>query len=486
MARILILGAGVAGHTAAMYAKKMLKNHEVTVVSPNSKWNWIPSNIWVGVGKMRQDQVVFPLAPVYKRKGIEYHQAKAVAIRPEGDEADGTGAVEVVYTGQNKQGESARLRYDFLINATGPQLKFDMTPGLGPDGGHSLSVCTYSHANETSARLKESIERMRAGERQTLVVGMGHGACTCEGAAFEYVFNVDHELREAGVRDMAELVYLTNETALGDFGVGGMTFDVKGQQVTSADWMGQMFADRGIVVIDSAHVLKVEPGIVHYEQLDGSVSQKHFDFAMLLPPFRGVDMAAYDRGGNDITDTVFATNGFMKVDADYSAKPYEEWTAEDWPKTYESPSYPNVFAAGIAFAPPHAISKPNSTPTGNPVSPAPPRTGMPAGVQGRLVAETVADRIKSGDWGAKAREKSMADMGAACIASVGAGMLNGSAATITMGPIVPDFAKYPETGRDQHITSGELGLAGHWIKRLLHTLFIYKAKGYPLWSLIPE
>ena len=130
MARILILGAGVAGHTAAMYAKKMLKNHEVTVVSPNSKWNWIPSNIWVGVGKMRQDQVVFPLAPVYKRKGIEYHQAKAVAIRPEGNEADGTGAVEVVYTGQNKQGESARLRYDFLINATGPQLKFDMTPGL--------------------------------------------------------------------------------------------------------------------------------------------------------------------------------------------------------------------------------------------------------------------------------------------------------------------------------------------------------------------
>jgi len=55
-----------------------------------------------------------------------------------------------------------------------------------------------------------------------------------------------------------------------------------------------------------------------------------------------------------------------------------------------------------------------------------------------------------------------------------------------MGPIVPVFSKFPETGRDQHITSGELGLAGHWIKRLLHTMFIYKAKGYPLWSLIPE
>jgi len=204
--------------------------------------------------------------------------------------------------------------------------------------------------------------------------------------------------------------------------------------------------------------LKVDPGVVHYEQLDGTVGKKDFDFAMLLPPFRGADMKAFNNKGKDITETVFAPSGFMKVDADYSPKPYEEWSAEDWPKTYESQAYPNVFAAGIAFAPPHQISKPNTTPTGNPVSPAPPRTGMPSGVQGRTVAETIAERIKSGDWAKKAKEASMADMGAACIASVGAGMLSGSAATITMGPIVPNYAKFPETGRDQQLTQGELGL----------------------------
>ena len=485
MARILILGAGVAGHTAAMYAKKMLGKHEVTVVSPNSKWNWIPSNIWVGVGKMRQDQVVFPLAPVYGRKKIDFHQAKAVSIWPEGDESDGTGAVDIIYTDPTRAGQHERLRYDFLINATGPQLKFDLTPGLGPDG-NSLSVCTYEHANETSQKLRDVIEIMREGKRQTLIVGMGHGACTCEGAAFEYVFNVDHELREAGVRQMADLVYLTNETSLGDFGVGGMTFKTKQGNVTSADWMGQMFQDKEIQVIDSAHVTKVDPGVVHYEQVDGTVASKPFDFAMLLPPFRGVSMQAFAKDGAEITDKVFAANGFMMVDADYSAKPYEQWSAADWPKTYESPLYSNVFAVGIAFAPPHAISKPNQTPTGNPVAPAPPRTGMPAGVQGRLAAETIAERIKSGDWKLKAHEASMANMGAACIASVGAGMLNGSAATITMGPIVPNYELYPETGRDQEITSGELGLAGHWIKRLLHTMFIYKAKGLPGWQLIPE
>ena len=69
MARLLILGAGIAGQTAALHAKNKLgSKHEVVVVSPNSKWNWIPSNIWVGVGKMKPEQVTFPLAPVYKNR----------------------------------------------------------------------------------------------------------------------------------------------------------------------------------------------------------------------------------------------------------------------------------------------------------------------------------------------------------------------------------------------------------------------------------
>ena len=51
MARVVVMGAGVAGHTSALYLRRMLgRQHEVVVVTPNSNWNWIPSNIWVGVG----------------------------------------------------------------------------------------------------------------------------------------------------------------------------------------------------------------------------------------------------------------------------------------------------------------------------------------------------------------------------------------------------------------------------------------------------
>lgn len=484
MADVVVLGAGVSGHTAALHLRRMLpKQHTVTVVSPNSQWNWIPSNIWVGIGQMSTQDVTFPLAPIYQRKGIVFHQAKATVIRPEGTEDDPRGAVEIEFTNENDRGDATTLRYDYLINATGPQLRFGATKGLGPDG-HSMSVCTADHAVEAAAALRNSIEKMQAGTPQTLVIGMGHGTCTCEGAAFEYVFNVEDQVRKAGVRDLATIIYLTNEAQLGDFGVGGMTFEGMGFETNSELWTQSIFKERGVKAILGAHVQEVAPNLVRYETLDGSVHELPFDFAMLLPPFGGVPLKAYDRSGADISENIFAPSGFMKVDANYSPKPFEEWSAEDWPKTYECVGFSNVFAVGIAFAPPHQISRPLTNPNGTVIAPAPPRTGMPSGVMGRAAATTIAKRIKHGAEH-PAAEASMADMGAACVASTGMGARSGSAAAMTMYPVVPNYAQYA-TGRDTKRTRGELGLHGHWVKVMLHYLFIYKAKARFGWSLIPE
>ena len=206
------------------------------------------------------------------------------------------------------------------------------------------------------------IANLKAGQEQTLVVGMGHGTCTCEGAAFEYVFNVDHQLREAGVRDRARLVYLTNEAQLGDFGVGGMTFEEHGFQTSSELWTASLFRERGVEPILGAHVERVEEGKVYYETLDGEHHELAFDFAMLLPPFGGVPLAAYDRGGNDITGELFTPAGFMKVDADYTAKPYERVACRaTGRRPTRSRATRNVFAVGIAFAPPHQISQPRTS-----------------------------------------------------------------------------------------------------------------------------
>jgi len=478
------MGAGVAGHTAALWARRWLgKQHKVIVVAPNAKWNWIPSNIWVGVGKMTVDQVTFPLAPIYRRKGIEFHQALATQIHPEGDAEHASPYIVAKLTADDADGATEVIEYDYLINCTGPKLNFGATPGLGPDG-NSYSVCTAAHAAATAAEFKKAIERLRAGEHLRFVIGTGHGTCTCEGAAFEYTFNVEHELRDAGVRDNAEVVYFSNESELGDFGVGGLIFTQQGFQTTSQMWTESLFRERGVHAILGAHATKVDPGKLSYVQVDGSTHELDFDFAMLLPPFRGADLVAFDKDGNDISAQVFNPAGFLKVDANYSAGAYENWTADDWPKIYQSPSYGNIYAAGIAFAPPHQISKPRSTPDGIVITPAPPRTGMPSGMIAKAVAHTIADRING--KGDAPHAAPMTRMGAACVASAGTGMRKGSAAAMTMHPVVPDWQKYPKTGRDLKGTSGEIGLAGHWIKYMLHVLFIYKAKVRPLWWLIPE
>ena len=62
------------------------------------------------------------------------------------------------------------------------------------------------------------IEALKRGEKKTIVIGTGHGTCTCQGAAFEYIYNVDHVLREAGVRQNARIVWISNEYELGNFG----------------------------------------------------------------------------------------------------------------------------------------------------------------------------------------------------------------------------------------------------------------------------
>jgi len=484
MAKVVVLGAGVAGHTAVSFLKQRLgKKHEVIVVTPNSKYNWIPSNIWVGVGIMKPEDVTFELAPVYKKKNITYKQARAVDIHPEGGADEANPYVTIEYTEEGRSGETENVAYDYLINATGPKLNFSATPGLGPEG-NSHSVCTWGHAVDAAVALKVSIEKMKKGERQKFLIGTGHGMATCQGAAFEYLFNIESELRQHGVRDMADMTWISNEYELGDFGMGGMHLKRGGYITHSKVFTESLFTERGVRWITRAHVIGVDPGKVCYETLTGEDYEEEFDFAMLIPPFSGVGLKGIDKSGQEITGDMFNPAGFMFVDGNYTAKPYEEWDAADWPRNYQSKGYPNIFAAGIAFAPPHPISKPMKSPAGTPIFPTPPRTGMPSAMIGKAVAMSIADMLE----GAKetTHTASMAEMGAACVASAGAGFFKGTAVSMTVFPIIPDYTRFPVYGRDMDYTTGEIGLAGHWIKYILHRLFIWKAKLKFGWSLIPE
>jgi sulfide:quinone oxidoreductase len=206
---------------------------------------------------------------------------------------------------------------------------------------------------------------------------------------------------------------------------------------------------------------------------------------MLIPRFLGQPMAVLDRDGKDLSADLLAPNGLVKVDAKYGL-PYDELvkTPEAWPETYRNPKYPEIFAAGIAFAPPGPISVPHTTPNGLSITASAPRTGMVSGIIGRLVALNIAELVKKGT---ASHGERMTEMYAACIASMGDSLWDGAAATIMIYPVVPDFRRYPnEEGRDLFVTHMEMGLAGAWMKRMLHITFMHKLRGRIGWRLIPE
>jgi len=478
MAKVVVLGSGFAGQTAVLNLRKSLKKeHEVIVVTPQKKFGYIPSYIWVGVARMDVADTQFDLAPVYKKTGVTYVNGLAKSIHPD----ENFVKVDLIDGGEDK------IEYDFLINATGPKLNYEATEGLGPVHGHTVSVCTPTHAHEAGEEYLKMVEKMERGETVKMLIGTGHGMATCQGAAFEYIHNIAFDLEERGLLDKANITWLSNEQALGDFGVGGMVIGKGGYTVSGKIFAEASFMERGMKWITGAHVKKVEKGKATYITFDSSEDQvEEFDFAMLIPAFAGVPMKYIDKSGNDISGELCAPNGMLKVDADYASagRGFDNWKKEDWPETYQTPNYGNLYAAGIAFAPPHPISKPGKSPDGTPITATPPRTGMAAAIIGHAVANSIAD-IVNGVSDKPTHTASMGDFGAACVASMGKSMTKGSAAVIGMYPVVPDYDKY-NYGRDMDATFGDQGLAGHWLKIVLHYLFLYKMKGKFGWSLIPD
>jgi sulfide:quinone oxidoreductase len=474
MARTVIIGAGFSGQYAALILHDALRkigdDHEITMINLYPRFTYVPSLVWVGIGEFAAENAQFDLQPVYDRLGMNLILGRAKEVHP--DER---------YVLVDTDGASRRVDYDYLIIATGPYLNFEATPGLGPEEGYTNSICTPPHATRTASNYKALLERLKQGEKARMVIGTGHGRCTCQGAAFEFISLMHNSLKDHDVRDRVELTWLSNEPRPGDLGIDGFEMQQGPVSFTSEDMVRALFQDYGINLETNSHVHKIDEKTIYTEKVDGSFREIPYDFAMLIPPFEGQRIQYLDKDGNDIKDRMCNPAGFVKVDAAYG-KSYDELSSFDWPKTYQSPAYANIYSCGIAFAPPGCMSRPSTTPSGTQLIPAIPRTGYTSELTGKAAALNVAEMIQGRE---PCHTASLAETPGLCIASLKNSWAHGSAATIGIQPIVRNRAAYPGTGRNANVCSVEIGLAGAWLKKGLHHAFLYKLSAKPMWKYIP-
>ena len=131
--KIVVLGAGLGGTIAAYEIKAAVKDKaEVMTVSDSETYSFVPSNPWVAVRWREPEAIQVHLPPVFAKKKIGFTAVGAKRLHP------AEKRIEL--------NDGSSLDYDYLVIATGPDLAFDEIEGLGPHGGHTVSVCQTAHA----------------------------------------------------------------------------------------------------------------------------------------------------------------------------------------------------------------------------------------------------------------------------------------------------------------------------------------------------
>jgi len=305
MAKIVVLGGSFGGLTAAFELKRLLGSQaEVTVISEDNRFVFLPSLPWLIMGWRRPQDITLSVADILKSKGIQFIHEAAIGVDPE------TSKVKTA---------TKEFSYDHLVISTGPHLSFDEIPGLGPDKGYTDCTFTLDHAVKTGQTWKKILE-----DPGPVVVGSSQ-MVSCFGPSYELAFEMHDELKRRKMRHKVPIIYLTSEPYLGHMGVGGLG--------NSKRFMEDEFADRDIKSVVSQAIEEVTPGEIKLK--DGT--KIPFKLAMIAPPFKGVPAVA--PLGNP--------RGFIPVD-----------------KNYRHTKHKNIFAIGVtmAIAPPEQTPVPTGVP----------------------------------------------------------------------------------------------------------------------------
>jgi sulfide:quinone oxidoreductase len=267
MRKLLVLGAGTAGTMIVNKLRRRLDQEEwaITVVDQDVDHHYQPGYLFIPFGTYTRDDVVRPRRDSLTR-GVTLVSGEVDRVDPEGD--------RVLLS------DGRELSYDYLVIASGATPRPDQTPGmLGPEWRKSIFDF---YTLEGAEALAEALATFNHGR---LVVHITEMPIKCPVAPLEFTFLAESWLRDKGVRDRVELVFVT-------------PLDGAFTQPIASTHLGGMLDERKIHVETDFMIERIdaeEKKLVSYDE-----REVPFDLLVTVPVNMGADFVARSGLGDEL------------------------------------------------------------------------------------------------------------------------------------------------------------------------------------------
>ncbi|SFF81015.1 NAD(P)/FAD-dependent oxidoreductase [Neptunomonas qingdaonensis] len=283
-ARILIAGGGAAGISIANKLQMYLKGAQITIVDPRPYHWYQPGQTLLLAGAYKNLDDVMSSNQQYINSETNWVTAAISEFDPDNNQ---------VRTNQNDT-----LVYDYLIVATGLELRYDLIEGLdtqqiGKDG--IASIYLSPEAGLASHQQALDFAQSNGGEG---VFTRPHGAMKCAGAPMKATNLVEYFVRQAGKRDQFNFNYMTAENFL--FSVKAFDkrlIEIWQERQITAHYQHQLKA------IDSASKQ------AWFATADGNQLQQSWDFIHVVPPMSPIPVVR-----NSVLADKDKFKGYLEVD----------------------------------------------------------------------------------------------------------------------------------------------------------------------------
>ncbi|MBN9424918.1 MAG: NAD(P)/FAD-dependent oxidoreductase [Burkholderiales bacterium] len=300
-AHIVIAGSGLGGIAVANRLSKMLDGAKITIIDRKEEHNYQPGYTLVATG-------VWPIGKV-REHNAEFHPAGAEWIKDMVTEFDPASNTVVTAGGQ-------RVRYDFLVVATGVHLDFAQIEGMDVAAIGSNGLASVYPSPQAAQATWNAMQAFTAKGGQALMT-LPATPLKCAGAPLKMTFMLRDRLHQAGTLGASRVQFMS---ALGNvFGVPAVNDNVL------ARWKA---LDIGVEFSHKLTGVDIGARRAMFATPEGEKVERPYDFLHVVPPMRAPDPVK----NSDLAwkEGPFAAGGWLEVDK----------------STLQHRRYPNVFGIG--------------------------------------------------------------------------------------------------------------------------------------------